>query len=217
MDRPNSHRVERAIHEAYRHQEKDQRQNIADTRPCLFCQLDSQLHGQESEQSGELDDRVQGYRRGVFERVAYSVANHRGCVQFGALLLQFDFDDFLGIVPGGSRISHENRLVETESRNRNQIADEKERLHKRESQCGEEHRDENVQHPLLRIQSTDLDYFLAVGDGGFLRALQLDVGLDELHRAIGAGGHGLRRSAGEPINHGPAGNQAEHEGSVQQR
>ena len=63
----------------------------------------------------------------------------------------------------------------------------------------------------------DRDDLLAVGDRGLLRALELDVRLDELDRAVGAGGHRLRGRAGEPVNHRAAGDQTEHERRVQQR
>ena len=42
-------------------------------------------------------------------------------------------------------------------------------------------------------------------------AFQLDVGFDELDRAIGARGHGLHGRAGEPVDHRAAGNQSEQE------
>ncbi len=48
-------------------------------------------------------------------------------------------------------------------------------------------------------------------------ALELDVGLDELHGAVGAGRDGLDRRAGEPVDHRAARDQAEQERRVQQR
>ena len=51
----------------------------------------------------------------------------------------------------------------------------------------------------------------------FVDAFELDVRLDELDRAVGAGRHGLRRRAGEPVDHRAAGDQAEQERRVQQR
>ena len=49
----------------------------------------------------------------------------------------------------------------------------------------------------------------------FVDAFELDVRLDELDRAVGAGGHGLHRSAGEPVDHRAAGDQAEQERRVE--
>ena len=88
---------------------------------------------------------------------------------------------------------------------------------KAKASVAEEHGDENIQHPFLRVLGADLDHFLAVGDGGLLHAFELDVGFDELDRAVSAGGHGLRGCAGEPVNHRAAGDQAEEERRVQQR
>ena len=78
---------------------------------------------------------------------------------------------------------------------------------------------ENIHHALLRVLGADLHHLLAVCHRRLRRAVavELDVCLDELHRAIGAGRHRLRGSAGEPVNNGAAGNQPEHEGRVQHR
>ena len=81
----------------------------------------------------------------------------------------------------------------------------------------EEDCQENIEHSLLCVLGADFNHFLAVGDGSLRYTLKLDVGLDELHRAVGAGGHGLGGCAGEPVNHGATGDQAEHERRVQQR
>jgi hypothetical protein len=48
-------------------------------------------------------------------------------------------------------------------------------------------------------------------------AVQLDVLLDELDGAVGAGGDGLHRGAGEPVDHRAAGDEAEQERRVQDR
>ena len=50
----------------------------------------------------------------------------------------------------------------------------------------EEDREEDVDHPLLRVLRADLDDLLAVLDARLLDALELDVRLDELDRAVGA-------------------------------
>ena len=43
--------------------------------------------------------------------------------------------------------------------------------------------------------------FLLSSTDAFSRAVELDVRLDELDRAVGAGGHRLHRRAGEPVDH----------------
>src|SRR5262249_10240691 len=144
-------------------------------------------------------------------------AYYRSGVQFGALGLQFRLHDFLGIIPGAAGIRHENGLEQSERSDRDQVADEEEGLEKRKSQGGEEHRDEDIQHALLRVLRADRHHFLGVGYRGFLRALQLDVLLDELHRAVGAGGYRLGGSAGEPIDHRAASNDAQQERRIQDR
>ena len=51
--------------------------------------------------------------------------------------------------------------------------------------------------PLLRVLRADLHDLLAVLDRSLGGAVELDVRLDELDRAIGAGRHRLRRA---PVN-----------------
>jgi len=126
-------------------------------------------------------------------------------------LLHFDLDDFLGVVPSTAGVSHEDGLIEAEDGNGEKIADEKERLNEGESKRGEEHGDENIEHALLRVLGADLDNFFAVSDAGRGRAVELDIGFDEFDRAVSAGGDGLRGCAGEPVDHGAAGDEAENE------
>src|SRR6185312_1214403 len=186
-------------------------------RRALFAsQAYSQLHGQQTEQRSELDDRVESNRGSVFERITYRVAYYRCVMQGRALLLELDFHDFLGVVPCAAGVSHEDGLIEAEDCDGDQIADEEERLHKSKSQRSEEHSQEDVEHTFLRVLGADFDHFLAVFDGGFLYALKLDVGLDEFHCAICARGDSLRGSAGEPVNNCAAGDQTEHKRSMQQ-
>jgi hypothetical protein len=45
---------------------------------------------------------------------------------------------------------------------------------------------EDVEHALLRVLGADLDDFLGVLDRRLGRPFELDVPLDELHRAVGA-------------------------------
>ena len=138
-------------------------------------------------------------------------------MQRRALGLQLDLDDFLRVVPRATRVRHEDRLEQTEERDGNQVADEEEGLEKREREGREEHRQENVEHPALRVLRADLHDFFAVGHRRFLDAFQPDVRLDELDRAVGARAHGLRRGAGEPVNDGAAGDEAEQERRVEDR
>ena len=98
-----------------------------------------------------------------------------------------------------------------------EIADEEVRLDEREGERREEDADEDVEHPLLRVLRADLDDGLAVHYGGLRRSLELDVRLDVLHRSIRTRRHRLNRCAGEPVNHGAAGDEPEQERRVQQR
>ena len=104
---------------------------------------------------------------------------------------EIHFDDLLSVVPGGAGVGHEDCLVETENRNRDQVPDEEERFHEGKGQRAEENCEEDVEHAFLGVLGADLNYFLAVGNRGFGRAFELDVGFDELDGPISAGGHGL--------------------------
>ena len=77
--------------------------------------------------------------------------------------------------------------------------------------------EEDVEHALLRVLVQIATTFLRVFDRRLRRALELDVRLDELDRAVGTGRHGLHRRAGEPVDHRAAGDQAEQERRVQER
>ena len=88
----------------------------------------------------------------------------------GALLLQLDLDELLGVVPGAAGVGHEDGLEQAEERDRDQVADEEVRLEAGEGQRGEEDGQEDVEHALLRVLRADLDDLLAVGDRGLLGA-----------------------------------------------
>ena len=179
----------------------------------------AELDGEQAEQGGELDDRVHRHRRGVLERVADGVADHGGGVQRRALLLEVDLDHLLGVVPGAAGVGHEDRLVEAEERDRDQVADEEERLEAGERQRREEHRQEDVEHALLRVLGADLDHPLASRRPrpSWPSASRRMLLLDELDGAVGAGGDRLGGGAGEPVDDGAAHDQAEQEGRVQER
>ncbi len=137
-------------------------------------------------------------------------------MQRSAFLLELDLDDLFCVVPCPAGIGHEDGLIETKDGDRNQVADEEERFNKRECQRGEKHSQEDIEHTLLRVLGADFHHLLAVFDRRFHHAFQLDVGLDEFHRAIRTCGYGLRGSAGEPVDDRAACYQSEHKGSVQQ-
>ncbi len=69
---------------------------------------------------------------------------------------------FLALSHAAPAFGHEDGLIEAEDGNRNQVADEEERLEEGKGQGGEEHRDEDVQHALLRVLRADVDDLLAV-------------------------------------------------------
>src|SRR5438045_855589 len=105
-------------------------------------------------------------------------------MQGRAFRLKLSLDDFFRIVPGAAGVRHEDRLIETEERDRNQIANEEEGIEERESQGGKEDGQEDVEHSLLRILSADLDHFLRITYRCPRRSLQFNIRLDELHRSI---------------------------------
>ena len=162
-----SHPVERSPHENRRPEDEHPRQHVAQQRAVLFSKLHAKFHREQSEQRRELDDRIHRHRRRVLERIADRVADDRRGMQRRALLLQLDLDHFLGVVPRAAGVGHEDRLEQTEERDRDQVADEEVRLEEGKPQRGEKHRQEDVEHPLLRVLRADLDDFLAVRDRAF--------------------------------------------------
>ena len=86
-------------------------------------------------------------------------------------------------------------------------------------QRDEEHRQEDIEHALLGVLRANLDDALAVFDRCARGAVlsKSNVGLDEFHGPISPGHDGLRRRAGEPINHRAAGDQAQQERRMQHR
>jgi hypothetical protein len=56
----------------------------------------------------------------------------------GCPWLELDLDELLGVVPGAAGVGHEDGLVEAEDRDRDQVADEEERLEEGEGQRREE-------------------------------------------------------------------------------
>ncbi len=166
------------------------------------------FHSQQTEQSREFDDRIQGNRRGILERVADGVADNGRFMQRSVLHLQINFDDLLAVIPATAGIGHEDRLEEAEEGDADQIADEEVGVEEGQRQSHEEDDDEDVDHPLLGVVGTNLDDFLAVFDRGFF-LIQFDVLLDEHNGLIGAGDNGLDRSAGKPVNDAAAHEQAQ--------
>src|SRR5438105_4227229 len=132
-------------------------------------------------------------------------------MQRRAFLLEFNFNDLLRIVPGTAGVSHENGLIQAKNGDGEKVADEKEGLDESEGQRGKKYRDENVQHAFLRVLGANFNDFLAVRDAGGSGSVELNVGYDESNRDVSARSYGLRGSAGEPVNHGSTGHQAQNE------
>src|SRR6266536_2847558 len=72
-------------------------------------------------------------------------------MQWCSLLFEIDFNNLFRVVPCAAGVGHEDRLIEAERCNRNQIANEIERFNESEGQCCEEHSQKDVQHSFLRI------------------------------------------------------------------
>ena len=96
--------------------------------------------------------------------IADRIAHDRRRVQRCVLHLELGLDDFLRIVPRTARVGHEDGLVETEKGDRDEVADEEERLHKRKGERGKEHGQENIEHSALRVDGANLDDLLTVLD-----------------------------------------------------
>src|SRR5260370_17766892 len=208
--------VERTMDEKEGNREKGCRQNVSQGGGLLAGgKVHGKLDGQQAEERGELDDRVERDGRRILKRIADRVADYRGVMQRRALLLQFDFHDFLRVVPGAAGVGHEDGLIQTESGDGNEVANEKEGFKERKRQRGEKHRDENVEHALLRVFRADLHDFLAVGDACSFNAFELDVGFDEFYRPISAAGPRLRAGARKPIDDGAASDETEHKSPMQ--
>ena len=190
---------------------------MRDPRALLDRELDGQFHRKQAEQRREFDNRIHRNRRGVLEGIADGIANDGRRMQRRAFFLQLDFNDFLSIIPSSAAVCHENRLEQPKQGDRNQVTDKEIGFDEGKGQRREEHGQENIEHAALRIQSANLHHALAVGHRRLLHALELDIGLDEFHRSIRAGRHGLSGGAGKPVDHRPAGDEAEQEGRVQHR
>src|SRR5439155_26906604 len=115
------------------------------------------LHCQQSKQRCELDDRVQCHRTCVFERIAYGVANNSSCVQIRALRFKLRLHDLLRVVPCAAGVGHEDRLVEAEQGDGNQITDKEVRIKESKTERCEKHREEDIEHSPLGILRADLD------------------------------------------------------------
>src|SRR5664280_2184739 len=208
------HPVEGAIDEDDGHGEEDEEQREARRAR----QSDRELHGEKAEEGRELDDRVHGDGRRVLEGVSHSVAHDDRVVKRRALLLQLHLDELLRVVPRAPRVRHEDRLVEAEHGDRDEVADEKERLEARERERGEEDDQEDVEHAFLRVLRADGDDRLAVLDGSLLDGgVELDGLLDELYSAVGARRDRLRGGAREPIDDRAARDEPEEEGRMEDR
>ncbi len=183
---------------------------MAQCATCFQSQFHRKLHCQQAEQGCEFDHRIHRHRGRILERIAHRIADDRGIVQRRAFLFQFNFHNFFGIVPGAAGVRHEDRLIQTENSDRDQISNEVEGLDKGKRQRGEKDREEYIEHALLRVLRADLHNFLAVGHRGFLHSFQPNVRFNELDCAVSARSYRLRGSAREPINHCSAGDQSQN-------
>src|SRR5262249_537973 len=100
------------------------------------------------------------------------------------LRFQFSLNDLLCVVPSAARVRHEDRLIKAEQCNRDEVTDKEIWLEERKTKCGEEDGQEDVEHALLRILSTNLDDPLPVFDRWLGGSFQFDVRLDEFDGAI---------------------------------
>ena len=127
-------------------------------------------------------------------------------MQRRSLLFEIHFNDFFCIVPSATRVSHEDRLVETENRNRDQVPDKVEGFNEREGKSGKENCEKDVEHAFLCILRANLHDLLTVSNRSLCDPFQLYIRLDELDRPICSRGYRLRRCACEPVDHRPTSN-----------
>jgi len=200
MQGGDAHPVERAEHE----EEADDEEDDSDSCREHPLGIHRDFHGEDSEQCGELDDRVQRHRRRVLEGIADDVADHGRIVQRASLLLQLHLHDLLRVVPASAGIRHVDRHVEPEHRDRDQVADKEDRVEAGECKRQREDDRKDVDHPVLGILRADFHNGIAVLGGCPVRVAELDVALDVIDRAVGAGGHRLAGCAGEPVDDRPA-------------
>src|SRR5258708_38879914 len=167
-----SHAVERTVYKEERDREEGQGEPVSESSTLVVGKLHGEFYGEQPEKRSELDNRVESDRRCVLERIADGVSNNGCIVQRSALLLHLHFNNFLGIVPGCAGVGHKDCLIKSKNRERDQVANEEEWVDEGECQRAEEHRDEDVQHPLLRVFGADGYHFLAFGTRGFLYAFE---------------------------------------------
>src|SRR5258705_8681039 len=186
-------------------------------RAGFISQLDRKLDRQQTKQRGELDARIHCYRRRILERIAHRVAHYRRIVKRRVLLLEFTLDHFLGVVPCPAGIRHEDRLIQTEHGDRDQITDKEERLDECKSKRGKENHQKDVEHALLCVLSANLNDLLAVLYRSFLDPFEFYIRFDELDCPVSAARHRLHRSAGEQVDDRASCYQTQHKRRVQKR
>src|SRR6058998_3593258 len=125
--------------------------------------------------------------------------------------------NFFGIVSRAPGVRHEDRLIQTEDRDRDQVSNEVEGLDKGKRQRSEEDREEYIEHALLRILRANLHNFLAVRNRSLLHSFQPDIRFDEFDCPVSARRYGQRGSAGKPVNHCSAGDQSQNKWRMQER
>ena len=130
--------------------------------------------------------------------------------------LQINFNNLLAVIPATAGIGHEDRLVQTEEGDTNQITDKEVGVEERQRQTHKEDDNEDIDHSLLSILGTNLDDFFTVFNRSFF-FIQLDVLFNKHNGLIGACGYGLNGSAGKPVNYRAAHNQAQNYIRLNQR
>src|ERR1039457_5565956 len=93
-----AHTVEATVYEDHRDREEDHGEARSQGRTLLGGEVNGKVNGQQSEQRGELDDRVECHGAGVLEGIANRVADYAGIVQRSALGVQFSFDILLRVI-----------------------------------------------------------------------------------------------------------------------
>ena len=174
----------------------------------MLFHLHGDLHGQQAEEGGELDDGIHRHGAGVLERVAHGVAHDRGGVQGRAFLFEVHLDNFLGVVPRAAGVGHEDGLKQAEEGDGDQVGDEEVRVEKGQAERQGEDDDEDVDHAFLRVDGADFHDLFGVGERGG-GGVQFDVVLNEDNSPISAGDDRLGAGAGEPIDDRAAHEQAE--------
>ena len=171
----NSHTVERTVNENQGNDKEDCSQTILQVG---IGHGHGNFRCQQSEQGREFDDRVQRHGRCIFEGIADGVADNAGFMQRSVFHLQIDFNNLLAVIPATAGIGHEDRLIQTEESDTDQITDEEVGVKEGQRQTHEEDHDEDIDHTLLSILGTNLNNFLGIFNRCFF-FIQIDILLNK--------------------------------------